>query len=159
MLYLSKTELVTSLQSVIFLDRVLSSSWSSTWSGPGSQLESSWSGPGLGARHHCYPPVSPSFPTRVLDLSVMEMELLINSNPRIDINDLDRLNNDKLMQIHFVGLQSFKTDLTPWNDMTYCLTSGFLFTYYRNNLLLQYSKKKLAKLLRNYSMPYFTRLT
>ena len=89
----------------------------------------------------------------------MEMELLINSNPRIDINDLDRLNNDKLMQLHFVGLQSFKTDLTPWNDMTYCLTSGFLFTYYRNNLLVQYSKKKLAKLLRNYIMPYFTRLT
>ena len=38
MLYLSKTELVTSLQSVIYLDRVLSSSWSSTWSGPGSQV-------------------------------------------------------------------------------------------------------------------------
>ena len=38
MLYLLKTELVTSLQSVIFLDRVLSSSWSSTWSGPGSQV-------------------------------------------------------------------------------------------------------------------------
>ena len=164
--YLSKTELVTSLQSVIFLDRVLSSSWSSTWSGPGSevgqvgsQLESSWSGPGLGAQHHCYPPVSPSFPTRVLDLSVMEMELLINSNPRIDINDLDGLNNDKLMHFYFVGIQSFKTDLTPWNDMTYCLTSGFLFTYNRNNLLLKYSKKKLAKLLRNYIMPYFTRLT
>lgn len=38
MLYLSKTELVTSLQSVIYLDRVLSSSWSSTWPGPGSQV-------------------------------------------------------------------------------------------------------------------------
>ena len=100
-----------------------------------------------------------SFPTRVLDLSVMEMELLINSNPRIDINDLDGLNNDKLMHFYFVGIQSFKTDLTPWNDMTYCLTSGFPFTYYRNNLLVQYSKKNLTKLLRNYIMPYFTRLT